>query len=250
MKIIRFIYNLSPVWGILEGDYVEILKESPFKRIEPSNEEIPLKGLKLLPPSTPTKIILAGLNYRDHAKELGMAIPKEPIIFLKPPSALIGDKDDIIYPPEVKRLDYEAELAFVVKREGKNIPENKAGEYILGFMCLNDVTARDLQITDGQWTRAKSFDTFCPAGPYLETDIDPAKLSIRSYLNGKIRQDSNTSNFIFPVNRLLSFISSVMTVLPGDIISTGTPKGVGQMKKSDIIEIEIEGLGKLKNKVV
>src|SRR3989338_7178718 len=177
----------------------------------------------------PSKIILTGLNYRDHAKELKMKIPKTPVIFLKPATALIGHQDKIIYPKGVKRLDYEAELALVIKKKARNVSFGQAKDYILGYTCLNDVTARDLQEKDGQWTRAKSFDTFCPAGPRMETELDTSNLKIQSYLNGKLKQDSTTRRLIFSPAYLVFFISQIMTLLPGDIISTGTPAGVGPM---------------------
>ncbi len=192
-------------------------------------------------PVKPTKIICVGTNYRDHAKELDMKIPEEPLIFLKPPSSLIYDSQEIIYPHGVERLDYEAELAVVIG----DVPG-----HILGYTCLNDVTARDLQKKDGQWTRSKSFDTFCPVGPVIETDIDPADIKVESYLNGVLKQSSSTRNLIFGVPALLSFISGIMTLMPGDIISTGTPYGVGPMQPGDEIEVRIEGIGSLKNKVV
>jgi 2-keto-4-pentenoate hydratase/2-oxohepta-3-ene-1,7-dioic acid hydratase in catechol pathway len=178
-----------------------------------------------------------------------MKVPKEPIIFLKPSSSLAAHKDSIVYPESVGRLDYEAELALVIKRKAKNIPKNKAKDYILGYTCLNDITARDLQAKDGQWTRAKSFDGFCPLGPWLETGIEPSSLRIASYLNGVLKQYSNTANFIFPVDYLVSFISRVMTLSPGDVISTGTPYGVGSMQRGDTIEVDIENIGRLKNHV-
>lgn len=198
----------------------------------------------------PEKIILVGLNYKDHAKEMGMEIPAEPIIFLKPTSALIKNGDKIVYPEDIKRLDYEAELAVVIKKQAKNIPAEAAKDYILGYTCLNDVTARDLQKKDGQWTRAKSFDSFCPVGPHIETELDPHGINIQSYLNGKLKQDSNTSNFIFSVDFLISFISKIMTLNPADIISTGTPAGIGPMQKGDKVKIAIEGIGALENQVV
>jgi len=172
------------------------------------------------------------------------------IIFLKPSTTLVAHKENIIYPKGIERLDYEAELALVIKKEAKDIAEEKVKDYILGYTCLNDVTARDIQKKDGQWTRAKSFDTFCPLGPWIETDIDPSNLMIKSYLNGELRQKSATSNFIFSVEYLVSFISRIMTLLPGDVISTGTPKDIGEMKVNDVIEVEIEGIGKLKNRVI
>lgn len=194
---------------------------------------------------TPTKIICVGLNYKDHAKELNMPLPEEPILFMKPISSLIGPEDSIIYPKMSKRVDYEAELAIIIK----NIEENEVMDYIEGFTCLNDVTARDLQKKDGQWTRAKSFDTFCPIGPKVVKGINPNNVKIQSFLNGELKQDSNTSNFIFKVEELVSFISKIMTLTPRDIIATGTPSGIGPMKKDDIIEIKIEGIGTLRNYV-
>lgn len=195
----------------------------------------------------PTKIVCVGLNYYCHAKEMGMNTPHHPIIFLKPTTALIGPKETIIYPKMSKRVDYEAELAVIIKDKIKNIKENEVMQHIEGFTCLNDVTARDLQKIDSQWTRAKSFDTFCPIGPKIVKNIDPNNVKIQSFLNGKIKQDSNTSNFIFKVEELISFISKIMTLNPGDIIATGTPKGIGPMHKGDKIEIKIEGIGSLIN---
>ena len=249
MQITRFIYKQKENWGIIKGDTIRIIRESPFKRIRLIEKTIPLKKVKLLAPAEPTKIVLVGLNYKDHAKELKMRIPKEPIIFLKPPTALIAHREKIIYPSGSRRLDYEAELAVVIKKKAKNISFKKVKNYILGYTCLNDVTARDLQKRDIQWTRAKSFDTFCPCGPYLETDVNPSNLRIKAYLNGKLKQDSSTSNFIFSVEEIVSFISKIMTLNPGDIISTGTPPGVGPMKIGDAIDIVIDGIGCLSNTV-
>ena len=250
MKIVRFSYKKEVFWGILKRNSVRVIKDDPYKNIKPTKKHIDLTSIKFLPPATPSKIILTGLNYKDHAIELGMKLPKEPVIFLKPPSALIGHEEDIIYPKAVRRVDYEAELAVVIKKEGKNIPENKVDDYILGYTCLNDVTARILQQKDIQWTRAKSFDTFCPVGPCVETSLDPSRLKIRAYLNGKLRQDSVTSSFIFTVRYVVSFISGIMSLSCGDIISTGTPPGVGEMNPGDTIEVEIEGIGRLRNRVV
>lgn len=249
MRIVRFRHNSREAWGVLKGSRVFALKGHHFERIELSRPSFSLDKVKLLPPAVPSKIILVGLNYRDHAKELNMPIPKEPIIFLKPNTSLLAHKESIIYPKGVQRLDYEAELAFVIKKEGKNISPKNAGDYILGYTCLNDVTARDLQKKDIQWTRSKSFDTFCPLGPWIETEINPRKLKVSSYLNGKLKQDSSTANFIFSVPFLISFISKIMTLFPGDVISTGTPPNVGPMQPGDTIEIEIEGIGRLVNKV-
>jgi len=249
MRIVRFKYRGEENWGIAQSDSIRLLKNPPFSSIKLSSRKIPFKKVKLLPPATPSKIILAGLNYRDHAKELNMRLPAEPVIFLKPVSSLIASGEKIIYPSMAKRLDYEAELALVIKKKARNITRSAVDKYILGYTCLNDVTARDLQKKDGQWTRAKSFDTFCPAGPWLETEFDPKNAGISSRLNGELKQDSNTANFIFSLRYLVSFISKIMTLYPGDIISTGTPPGVGPMRPGDTIEVEIEGIGKLSNRV-
>jgi 2-keto-4-pentenoate hydratase/2-oxohepta-3-ene-1,7-dioic acid hydratase in catechol pathway len=197
----------------------------------------------------PTKVVLVGLNYKDHARELKMPLPDEPILFLKPPTAVIGSEESILYPAQSKRVDYEAELAVVMKDKCKDLEPEEVMEHVEGFTCLNDVTARDLQSKDVQWTRAKSFDTFCPVGPKIVRDIEPNNVTIQSFLNGELRQDSNTSNFIFTAEELVSFVSKVMTLMPGDIIGTGTPSGIGAMHKGDTIEIVIEGIGTLRNYV-
>jgi len=250
MKIVRFEYKKKAEWGILEENKIRFLNGPPFSKIALSQRVILLSKVKLLIPSQPLKIILVGLNYRDHAAELNMPIPSEPIIFLKPPTAAVGHKGRILYPHGVKRLDYEAELALVIKKKAKNIPQKEVSKYILGYTCLNDVTARDLQKKDVQWTRAKSYDSFCPVGPWIETDLNPDNLKITCCLNRALKQQSNTSNFIFSVSYLVSFISKVMTLCPGDIISTGTPPGVGPMQKGDRVAVEIEGIGCLENTVV
>jgi 2-keto-4-pentenoate hydratase/2-oxohepta-3-ene-1,7-dioic acid hydratase in catechol pathway len=197
----------------------------------------------------PTKIIAIGLNYFDHAKELKMDIPDHPLIFIKPPTSVIGSGEAIILPPQTKELNYEGELAVIIKEKAKNVPKDKAHRFIAGYTCANDVTARDLQRIDGQWTRSKSFDTFCPLGPRVVSDIDPKHLSIVTKVNGAVKQNSNTKNMIFDVFELVSFISEIMTLLPGDVIITGTPPGVGAIEAGDVVEIEIEGIGVLKNAV-
>ncbi len=249
MQIVRIHYKGKAYWGAKREDAIHLIEGMPFGRIKYSSKTVALNQVKLLPASEPSKIIMVGLNYRKHAKELGLKIPKEPVLFLKPSTSLLAAGAKIIYPQAVKRLDYEAELAFVVKKTARNIREKKAKEYILGYTCCNDVTARDLQKKDGQWTRAKSFDTFCPLGPHIETQIQPENLSVCSYLNGKLKQSSTTADFIFPVCYLLAFVSRIMTLLPGDVISTGTPHGIGRMKKGDKIEVQISGIGCLKNQV-
>lgn len=211
----------------------------------------PVSIERLLAPTLPSKIIAVGLNYRDHAEELGLELPKEPILFMKPSTSVIGPLDDIIYPSQSSRLDYEAELAVVISKPCRNIKASDARDVILGYTCLNDVTARDLQVSDGQWTRAKSFDTFAPIGPWIDTDIDdPHQISVAAHLNGELKQSSNTSNLIFDVYTLVEFISGVMTLNRGDIIATGTPSGIGPMNPGDEISIELSGIGVLKNRVV
>jgi len=212
--------------------------------------EYKMEDVKIMPPCTPTKIVCVGLNYRDHAKELNQKIPDEPVLFLKPPSSLLADNDHIVYPKQSKRVDYEAELGVVIGRRTRHVKAEKANDHILGYTCFNDVTARDIQEKDVQWTRAKSFDTFSPIGPYIVTDIDPMSLAIRSRLNGTLKQDSNTKNMVFDVNSLVEFVSSVMTLETGDVIATGTPPGVGPVNVGDVIEVEIDKIGTLTNKVV
>lgn len=197
----------------------------------------------------PTKIIAIGLNYLDHAKELNMEIPEYPLIFMKPPTAVIGNGETIVYPSQTHELHYEGELGIVIGKMARNVSEEEAKEYIAGYTCANDVTARDLQRMDGQWTRSKSFDTFCPLGPKIVKDIDPTNLSIATRVNGITKQKSNTNQMIFNAFKLVSFISAIMTLLPGDVISTGTPPGVGELKVGDVVEIEIEGIGVLRNTV-
>jgi len=196
----------------------------------------------------PSKIVCVGLNYIDHAKELNMELPKEPIIFLKPTSAIIYNNDTIIIPPQSNRVDYEVELAIVIGKKCKNIKKKDALNYIRGYTILNDITARDIQERDGQWTRAKSFDTFCPIGPKIvKEDICPNNLNIQLKVNGEIKQKSNTNNMIFTIEEIVEFVSSIMALYPDDIISTGTPPNVGKLNKGDIVEAEIEGIGTLRN---
>ena len=250
MKIVRVLHKTIPVWGVIEGQWVYLAKGSPFSgRFDKSAHKVPARSARLLVPAAPTKIVLAGLNYADHARELRMKLPDEPVIFLKPPSSLIGPRDVIRYPSQTAQLDYEAELALVVKKEARNVSEKYAADHILGYTCLNDVTARDLQKKDTQWTRAKSFDTFCPLGPCIETDLDLSDARIRLFLNGVCKQDSTTAQFIFHPFRLFSFISHIMTLYPGDVISTGTPPGVGPMKPGDTVAVNIEGIGELQNRL-
>jgi 2-keto-4-pentenoate hydratase/2-oxohepta-3-ene-1,7-dioic acid hydratase in catechol pathway len=204
---------------------------------------------QLLPPVTPSKIVAVGRNYAEHAKELGNEPPPEPNIFLKAPTTLLAPGGTIVRPPISERVDYEGELAMVIAREARNVPRAQWREYVRGFTCANDVTARDLQKRDVQFTRAKSFDTFCPLGPCIETDLDPSHLRLQTRVNGHTKQDANTSQMIFPCGVLIEFITAVMTLLPGDVILTGTPAGVGPLAAGDVVEVEIEGIGTLRNVV-
>jgi 2-keto-4-pentenoate hydratase/2-oxohepta-3-ene-1,7-dioic acid hydratase in catechol pathway len=204
---------------------------------------------QLLPPVTPSKIVAVGRNYAEHAKELGNEAPPEPIIFLKAPTTLLAPGATIVRPPISERVDFEGELAMVIAREARNVPRAQWRDYVRGFTCANDVTARDLQKRDVQFTRAKSFDTFCPLGPCIETDLDPSHLRLQTRVNGQTKQDANTSQMIFPCDILIEFITAVMTLLPGDVILTGTPAGVGPLAAGDVVEVEIEGIGTLRNVV-
>jgi len=248
-RFARFRLNDEEHYGLLE-DKVYPITGDIFCQHEVSSSGFDLDEVKLLPPCRPTKIVLVGLNYRDHIKESqssGQNIPEEPIIFLKPPSSLIATEEEILYPAQTRRLDFEAELALVMRRKCRNITPENAGDYIFGYTCLNDITARDLQKKDVQWSRAKGFDTFCPLGPFISVGINPGNLKIESYLNGRIQQSSNTDQMIFSAERIVSFVSKVMTLLPGDVISTGTPAGVNSLSPGDIVEIKIEHIGTLRN---
>jgi 2-keto-4-pentenoate hydratase/2-oxohepta-3-ene-1,7-dioic acid hydratase in catechol pathway len=250
VKVVRFTTGRKAEYGILNGKLVQSLDGTPYRHLKTTDRYHQLGDLRLLPPCTPSKIIALGLNYRSHAEEVNLKIPTEPLIFLKPSTSVIGPEDNIIYPESSERVDYEGELAVVIKRQAWRVPTEEARHYVLGYTCLNDVTARDLQSRDKQWTRAKSFDTFAPVGPCIETELDPHHLSLETYLNGELRQQTNTSDLIFSVPELVSFISHVMTLLPGDIIATGTTSGIGPMQPGDTVEVKIEQIGTLRNYVV
>ncbi len=244
MRIARFRYLSEIYMGRIAEDV--IVDVEGFQEI-PNN--LSIADVQLLNPCCPSKIVAVGLNYRDHASELNQELPKEPLLFLKPASSIIGPGESIILPPQSSRVDYEAELGIVIADPAHNISKDDARDYILGYICLNDVTARDLQSKDGQWTRAKGFDTFCPIGPWIEADLDPSDLKIELRLNNEVKQSSRTSNLIFDCFELVAYISHVMTLLPGDIIATGTAAGIGPMKAGDSVEVTIEGIGSLVNKV-
>ena len=247
MKLARFLYNGNVRFGVVEGNYVQEATGEQFGAFRLTGHGYPLDQVKLLPPTQPSKIVAIGLNYRDHAAELKSALPEEPLLFLKPGSAVIGPLDPIIYPTMSTQVDYEGELAVVIGRSARGVSETEADACILGYTCFNDITARDLQRTDGQWTRAKGFDTFAPIGPWIETELDPCDLALETFLNGERRQAATTANLIFPPRALVSFISRIMTLYPGDVIATGTPAGIGPMKVGDRVEVVIAGIGGLVN---
>ena len=221
-----------------------------FGSFKETGKVYPLSDLKILPPSVPSKIICVGLNYSDHAEEMQKPLPPSPMLFMKPNTAVIAHKEEIVYPSHMsERVDYEGELAVIIGREAHMVEEEDAGKYIFGYTCINDITARDLQKIDIQFTRGKGFDTFAPFGPFIETEISPDNLKIKTLLNNEVKQDSTTSNLIFKVNTLVSFISKVMTLLPGDVIATGTPAGIGPVDPGDTLEVQIEGIGSLLNTV-
>jgi len=240
----RFKYDNEVFKGEVHGDRV-IVERGLY------SDTFLFGDLEIMPPTCPGKIICVGLNYTDHARELGMPLPKNPLIFLKPPSAILSHKGKIEYPDQAERVDFEGELAVIISKRCKNISSQDAGNVIMGYTCFNDVTARDLQKEDGQWTRSKSFDTFAPFGPFIsDPELDISDLFIRTRVNGELRQDSRTSNLIFKVPQLIEFISRIMTLEPGDVIATGTPPGVGELHVGDDVEVEIEDIGILGNSVV
>jgi 2-keto-4-pentenoate hydratase/2-oxohepta-3-ene-1,7-dioic acid hydratase in catechol pathway len=254
MKLVRFWEPAAnePVWGVVEGDGVYELVGDPYGGIKATKAGHSLSALRLLPPCAPSKIVCGGLNYVGHAREANLPIPKVSACFFKPPTTIIGHDDAIEYPPQTKRLEYEGELAVVVKRKMRNTPPEEVLDCVLGYTCGNDVTARDIQVEGGNLlnlSMSKSFDTFNPVGPWLVTDIDPHNLDMTLTVSGKVRQKSNTSDMIFPVEVMISYFSSIMTLLPGDLIMTGTPEGIGQMQVGDVCEVVIDGIGKLSNPI-
>jgi len=249
VKFVRFQYDNKITYGLLENETIRRIEGNPFSGYKPTEKTVSLQSVRLLAPCEPSKIVAVGVNYQDHAAEFKKELPKEPLLFLKPSTAVLDPREPIRLPPRSHRVDYEAELAVVIRKRAAQISPEETAEFILGYTCINDVTARDLQKEDGQWTRAKGFDTFAPLGPWIVTDLRPDNLKIESYRNGELRQSASTAQLIFKVPALVSFISQVMTLLPGDVIATGTPAGVGPMKSGDTIEVVIEGIGRLTNPV-
>ena len=251
MRFVRYQLGTdAPRYGWMLNDRIGPLDGSPFNEYRRLEADIPLERVRLLAPLTPGKVICVGLNYIDHAKQMEKSVPEIPLIFLKPPSSVIGLGDKILLPPQSQQVEHEAELAVVIGKRGRWIPAQQAMNYVFGFTVGNDVTARDLQRRDGQWTRAKGFDTFCPLGPWIETEIDAADALITCRVNNELRQMASTREMVFSVPQLVAYASSVMTLEPGDVMLTGTPAGNGPLAAGDVVEVAIEGIGSLKNTVV
>jgi 2-keto-4-pentenoate hydratase/2-oxohepta-3-ene-1,7-dioic acid hydratase in catechol pathway len=250
MLICSFLSPEGPRAGVIEGDDLYTLEGDLFSPQAKRGSNIgPISQAQLLAPITPSKIICLGRNYIDHAREHDAEVPNEPLLFLKPPSAVIGPGQTIELLPGMGQVEHEVELVTVIGRKGRMIARKDALDYVLGYTCGNDVSARDYQFKDGQWARAKSFDTFCPLGPWINTELNPSDLAVKCRVNGEIRQDSRTSLMVFNVPFLIEYISRVMTLLPGDVIMTGTPAGVSPIQPGEEVEVEVEGVGVLRNPV-
>ena len=256
MRIARFTSGEDPKYAVVEGEdgaeTLAVISGDPlFQTVQLTGERLPMDSVRLLAPVIPrSKVIGVGRNYAEHAAELGNEVPKEPLLFFKPNTSVIGPGDPIVLPRQSGNVHFEGELAVVIGRLCKDVPLERVSEVVLGYTIANDVTARDLQKSDGQWARAKGFDTFCPLGPYLVTDVDAADLRLRTRLNGVTVQDGRTAQMIAGIPALVAYITAAFTLLPGDIILTGTPAGVGPMAEGDQVEVEIDGLGVLRNPVV
>jgi len=252
MKVARYEFKGRPWYGLVDeanGTLRELVGE-PFENVRETGAVRRFEEIFLLAPVAPGKIVAVGLNYKDHAKEVGMRLPEEPLLFLKAPSAILPPGGNIVYPRQSKHVDFEAELAVVIGRTAKDVPSDDASAYIFGYTCINDVTARDLQIRDVQFARSKGFDTFAPLGPWISTGVDPDALGVRCLVNGQVKQYGNTRDMGSSVSRLVEYISSNMTLYPGDVIATGTPAGVGPLNPGDTVTVEIDGIGALTNRVV
>jgi len=250
VRIVRFSHQDTIKFGIIDEDELVVLAGDPlFAGFDTTGERVPVREIALLAPVIPrSKVVCVGRNYRDHAAELGNDVPQAPMLFFKPNTSVIGPGDAIVLPPQSERVDFEGELAAVIGRVAKNVPAERALDYVFGYTIGNDVTARDLQKTDGQWARAKGFDTFCPLGPAIETDFDPAgDAVVTTRVNGEVRQQGPISDMIFSLADVIAYASAAFTLLPGDVILTGTPAGVGPFLAGDTVEVEITGLGILRN---
>jgi 2-keto-4-pentenoate hydratase/2-oxohepta-3-ene-1,7-dioic acid hydratase in catechol pathway len=250
VKLVRFRDDVRIRTGVLEGDAIRVISGTFFENPVPTGGEVGADDVRLLAPVIPSKVVAVGRNYVEHAEELGNVVPEEPLIFMKPSTSVIGPGDPIPIPPESKRVDHEGELAVVVGRLCRRVTPEEASKYVLGYACGNDVTARDLQEKDDQWTRSKGFDGFCPLGPCVETELDPSDVEVACRVNGEVRQSGRTSAMAFPPAMVVSYVSQAMTLLPGDVILTGTPAGVGRLVPGDEVEVEVEGIGVLANPVV
>ena len=251
MRIVRYCGTDGPVWGVLgDDDRVRATTGTPFEDLVAGDDVGALADVELLAPATPSKVICVGRNYREHAAEFNNPVPEEPLLFMKPPSSIIGPGAEIHYPSLSKRVDPEAELVLIIGREAHRVSADAAMDVIGGYTCGNDVTARDIQKSDGQWTRGKGFDTFCPIGPWIETDLDARDLRVTCTVDAELRQDGRTSELIFPVPFLIEYISRFTRLLPGDLIMTGTPEGVAPMEIGSTVSVELEGIGVLTNSLV
>ena len=250
MRICRVAVGDDLHYGVIEGEAVALLSSHPFGPFEPEGRVLPLADVRLVAPVLPSKVIAVGRNYAEHAREMGGDVPAAPMIFLKPSTAVIGPGEPICLPWQSEQVEHEAELAVVIGRLCRDVPEDRVEEVVLGYTCANDVTARDLQRTDGQWGRAKGFDSFCPLGPWIETSLDTHDAAISCEVNGQVRQSGSTGDMVRDVVELVSWVSSVMTLLPGDVILTGTPAGVGPLVAGDQVSVTIDGIGTLRNPVI
>jgi 2-keto-4-pentenoate hydratase/2-oxohepta-3-ene-1,7-dioic acid hydratase in catechol pathway len=251
MKLIRYRLGKQTDYGLIVDGAVHSLQDGLWAPWQPGPAVAGIDEVVLLAPCEPSKIVAVGRNYAAHAAEHGADVPSEPLIFLKPPSAVIGPGEPIVYPARLSQhVEHEAELAVVIGRRARHVPRDEAFSFVLGYTCGNDVTARDLQRRDGQWSRAKGFDTFCPLGPWIETDLDITDLGVRGWVNGQLQQDGRTKDLVFPLDELIAYATAVMTLEPGDVILTGTPAGVSPLQPGDRVAVEVEGIGVLENDVV
>ncbi len=250
MRLCRVEVGGIPRWGVIEGELVTPLADPPWDGVRKIGGAMPLATARLLPPCEPSKVVAVGLNYRAHAAEMGKELPEEPLLFLKAPSSLLAPGGTVALPRQSSRVEHEGELALVIGKAAAKVKASDALDHVAGYTCLDDVTARDIQRREKVYARAKGFDTFCPVGPWLETEVaDPQALGLRLRVNGSLRQEGSTSDMIFPVAEVIAFISHVMTLLPGDLVTTGTPPGVGPLAPGDSVEVEIEGIGTLRHSV-
>ena len=251
MKIVRYSSPHGPAWGVLDDGVVFAAEGTPFVDLRALDDAVgPLSEVELLAPVTPRTVMCVGRNYRSHAEEFGNAVPDEPLLFLKPPAAVVGPGAEVVHPTLSQRVDPEAELVLVIGRTARNVAATDAWSVIGGYTCGNDVTARDIQKSDGQWTRGKGFDTFCPIGPWVETEYDPTDVGVSCTVDGERRQDGRTKDLIFPIPYLIEYITRFTTLQPGDVVLTGTPEGVRPVQPSNTMTVEVEGIGSLSNTVV